>query len=140
MHHALGRRHEGQDPLGLGQELTQVGGGVTEAQDALPGHVDGRENVYYGVAPRYEPRQAETDTDRGDAVNLATSLWLDEITRPAPDLPPFSWMVETSMGKVQAGYFLEEPTANLERVEHLNQRLGIAGLVPVSLRPFPAWL
>ena len=93
-------------------------------EDALPGQLDGKENVYYGVAPRYEPRQAETDTDRGDAVNLATSLWLDEITRPAPDLPPFSWMIETSVGKVQAGYFLEEPTADLDRVEHLNQRLG----------------
>ena len=53
-------------------------------EDALPGHLDGKENVYYGVAPRYEPRQAETDTDRGDAVNLAISLWLDEITLPAP--------------------------------------------------------
>ncbi len=95
-------------------------------EDALPGHLDGRENVYYGVAPRYEPRQAESDTDRGDAVNLATSLWLDEITRPAPDLPPFSWMIETSLGKVQAGYFLKEPTPDLDRVEHLNQRLGAA--------------
>ena len=93
---------------------------------ALPGYLDGKENIYYGAAPRYEPRQAESDTDRGDAVNLATSLWLDEITRPAPDLPPFSWMVETSVGKVQAGYLLKEPTADLDRLEHLNQRLGAA--------------
>lgn len=57
---------------------------------ALPGRLDGKENVYYGAAPRFEPRQAGSETDRGDAVNLATSLWLDEITRPAPDLPPFS--------------------------------------------------
>ena len=70
---------------------------------ALPGHLDGKENVYYGVAPRYESRKAASDTDRGDAVNLATCVWLDEITCPAPDLPPFSWMVETSLGKVHAG-------------------------------------
>ena len=95
-------------------------------EGALPAHLDGNENVYYGVAPRYEPRQAESDADRGDAVNLATSLWLDEITRPAPGLPPFSWLVETSLGKVQAGYFLKEPTADIDRVEQLNQRLGAA--------------
>ena len=70
---------------------------------ALPGELDGVENIYYGVSPRYERRQADSGDDRGDAVNLATSLWLDEITLPAPDLPPFSWMVETSVGKVQAG-------------------------------------
>lgn len=61
----------------------------------MPGHLDGKANIYYGVAPRYEVRQAEGDTDRGDAVNLATSLWLDEITVPPRELPPFSWMVET---------------------------------------------
>ncbi|MDA1129675.1 MAG: hypothetical protein O2913_13425, partial [Chloroflexi bacterium] len=93
---------------------------------ALPEHLDGIENIYYGVAPRYEPRNAESATDRGDAVDLATTLWLDEITRPAPDLPPFSWMVETSVGKVQAGYLLKEPTADLNRLERLNQRLGAA--------------
>ena len=93
---------------------------------ALPGHLDGKQNIYYGVSPRYESRKAASDTDRGDAVNLATSLWLDEITRPAPDLPPFSWMIETSLGKVQAGYLLNEPTADLDRLEHLNQRLGSA--------------
>ena len=93
---------------------------------ALPGPLDGKENVYYGVAPRYESRKAESDSDRGDAVNLVTTLWLDEITCPAPNLPPFSWMVETSLGKVQAGYLLQEPTADIDRVEHLNQRLGVA--------------
>lgn len=35
-------------------------------------------------------------------------------------------MVETSIGKVQAGYLLKEPTADLDRLEHLNQRLGVA--------------
>ena len=35
-------------------------------------------------------------------------------------------MVQTSLGKVQAGYFLKEPTSDLDRVEHLNQRLGVA--------------
>ena len=95
-------------------------------QTALPGHLDGKENVYYGAAPRFEPRQAGSEADRGDAVNLATSLWLDEITLPPPDLPPFSWMVETSLGKVQAGYLLKEPTADLDRLENLNQRLGVA--------------
>ena len=95
-------------------------------EPAIPARLDGETNIYYGVAPRYEPWKAGSDTDRGDAVNMASSLWLDEITRPAPDLPPFSWMVETSVGKVQAGYFLTEPTVDLDRVEHLNQRLGFA--------------
>ena len=93
---------------------------------ALPGYLDGLANIYYGVAPRYKLLQAESETDRGDAVNLATTLWLDEITLPPPDLPPFSWMVETSVGKFQAGYLLQEPTADLDRVEQLNQRLGAA--------------
>ena len=95
-------------------------------ETALHGHLDGKENVYYGVAPRFEARQAESEADRGDAVNLATTLWLDEITRPAPDLPPFSWIVETSVGKVQAGYLLKEPATDIDRVERLNQRLGVA--------------
>ena len=93
---------------------------------ALPGHLDGKQNIYYGVSPRYESRKAESDADRGDAVNLATCVWLDEITRPAPDLPPFSWMLQTSLGKVQAGYFLKETTTDIDRVEDLNQRLGVA--------------
>ena len=95
-------------------------------ETALHGHLDGKENVYYGVAPRFEARQAESEADRGDAVNLATTLWLDEITRPAPDLPPFSWIVETSVGKVQAGYLLKEPATDIDRVERLNLRLGVA--------------
>ena len=57
---------------------------------------------------------------------MATSLWLDEITPPAPDLVPFSWMVETNLGKAQAGYLLKEPTADVDRLERLNQRLGVA--------------
>jgi hypothetical protein len=72
-------------------------------EKALPDYLDGKANIHYGVAPRHEPRPAASDADRGDAVNLVTTLWLDEITRPAPDLPAFSWMVETSVGNVQAG-------------------------------------
>ena len=41
---------------------------------ALPNHLDGKENVYYGVAPRYESRKAETDADRGDAVKELACL------------------------------------------------------------------
>jgi hypothetical protein len=93
---------------------------------ALPLYLDGKENIYYGVAPRYERREAKTDDDRGDAVSLATAVWFDEIKKPPPDLPPFSWMVETSFNKVQGGYFLTAPTADLERVERLNKRLGAA--------------
>ena len=93
---------------------------------ALPGYLDGLASIYYGVAPRHEARQGQSGTDRGDAVNLATTLWLDEITLPPPDLPPFSWMVETSVGKYQAGFLLQEATADLDRVEQLNQRLGAA--------------
>ena len=93
---------------------------------ALPGYLDGKANIYYGVAPRYEQRQAESDTDRGDAVNLITTLWLDEITSPVPDLLPFSWMVETSVGKVQAGYLLKGLIDQTDRVEQLNRRLAAA--------------
>ena len=95
-------------------------------ETALPVHLDGKENVYYGVCPRYGPRQAKSDADRGDAVDLATCIWLDEITRPPPDLLKFSGMVETSDAKVQAVCLLKEPTADLDRVEHLNQRLAAA--------------
>jgi hypothetical protein len=35
-------------------------------------------------------------------------------------------MVETSAGKFQAGYLLNEPTTDLDWVEQLNQRLGLA--------------
>ena len=35
-------------------------------------------------------------------------------------------MVETSIGKVQVGYLLKEPTADIDRVEQPNQRLGAA--------------
>jgi hypothetical protein len=55
---------------------------------SLPLHLDGKENIYYGVAPRYEKLEAKTDEDRGDAVNLATAIWFDEITKAPPDLPP----------------------------------------------------
>jgi len=99
---------------------------LKEFESALPANLDGKTNIYYGVTPRYEPRKAESRNDRGDAVNMATSLWLDEITRPAPDLPRFSWMVETSLGKVQAGYLLKEPTTDPDRLERLNKRLGVA--------------
>ena len=33
---------------------------------ALPGHLDGKENVYYGVAPRYDP----ADQEAGDRERL----------------------------------------------------------------------
>jgi hypothetical protein len=93
---------------------------------ALPLYLDGKENIYYGVAPRYEKREAKTNEDRGDAVNLASAVWFDEITKTPPDLPPFSWLIETSLNKVQGGYFLTGPTTDLERVERLNKRLGAA--------------
>ena len=86
---------------------------------ALPLHLDGKANIYYGVCPR--AREEGT----ASAVEMATAVWFDEITKvPPPDLPPFSWMVETSTGKVQGGYFLKQPTRNLGRVERLNRRLA----------------
>ena len=36
----------------------------------------------------------------GKGPNLQKIIWVGEITKPAPDLPPFSWLVETSIGKV----------------------------------------
>ena len=88
---------------------------------ALPCHLDGKANIYYGVCPR--TRQEGT----ARAVEIATAAWFDEIKKvPPPDLPPFSWMVQTSTGQVQGGYFLKQPTRNLERVERLNRRLAVA--------------
>jgi hypothetical protein len=87
---------------------------------ALPLHLDGQANIYYGVCPRTR------EEGKASAVEIATAIWFDEIRKPAPDLPPFSWMVQTSTGKVQGGYFLKQPTRNLERVERLNRRLAAA--------------
>jgi hypothetical protein len=88
---------------------------------ALPLHLDGQANIYYGVCPRIRKEGTAS------AVAVATAVWFDEITKvPPPGLPPFSWMVQTSTGKVQGGYFLKHPTRNLERVERLNRRLAAA--------------
>ena len=72
---------------------------------ALPFPWDGEANVYYGVCPRIRP------AGKADAVGQAVAVWFDEITIPPPELPPFSWLVETSVGKVQGGYFLKEATS-----------------------------
>ena len=87
---------------------------------ALPFHLDGKANIYYGICPRV--RQQGT----ADAVGEAVGVWFDEITRPPPDLPRFSWLVETSIGKVQGGYFLKEASSDLARVELLCRRLAAA--------------
>lgn len=92
----------------------------TGFEAVLPFHLDGKSNIYYGVCPRV--RQGGTGAD----VSQATAIWFDEISRPPPDLPGFSWMVETSPGKVQGGYFLKESSRNLDRVERLCQRLRAA--------------
>jgi hypothetical protein len=60
------------------------------------------------------------------AVGQSVAVWFDEITVPPPDLPPFSWLVETSIGKVQGGYFLKEASSDLEWVELLCRRLAAA--------------
>ena len=62
---------------------------------ALPVHLDGRANAYYAVCPRVQ--RGGTGAD----VSQAVAVWFDEITRPAPDLPAPSWLVETSPAKVQ---------------------------------------
>ncbi len=59
-------------------------------------------------------------------MELATAVWFDEITRAAPELPPFSWLVETSIGKVQGGYFLKEPSDDLDQIELICRRLASA--------------
>lgn len=87
---------------------------------ALPFPWDGEANVYYGVCPRIRP------AGKADAVGQAVAVWFDEITIPPPELPPFSWLVETSVGKVQGGYFLKEATSDLMRVELLCRRLAAA--------------
>ncbi len=90
----------------LEQQYHQIGELRTNGFDtAIPTNYDGRANVYYGVCPRIRRRGTRDD------VELATAVWFDEITRAAPELPPFSWLVETSIGKVQGGYFLKEPSS-----------------------------
>ena len=66
---------------------------------ALPIKSDGVSNVYYGVASRIIRRGTARD------VTVAGAVWFDEITRASADLPPFSFVVETSPGKVQGGHF-----------------------------------
>ena len=87
---------------------------------ALPLRLDGEANIYYGVCPRTRRRGTRDD------VESATAVWFDEITRAAPDLPPFSWLLETSIGKVQGGYFLKEPSADLDWIERICRRLAAA--------------
>jgi hypothetical protein len=43
---------------------------------ALPLHLDGKANIYYGVCPR--TRKEGT----ASAVEIATAVWFDEITKP----------------------------------------------------------
>lgn len=87
---------------------------------ALPAKYDGQANVYYGVATR--TRKEGT----GAAAGSVGVIYCDEITKSAPDIPPFSYMVETSAGKVQAYYLLDVPTTDLRCAELLSQRLGQA--------------
>ena len=85
----------------LEQQYHQIGELRTNGFDtAIPTNYDGRANVYYGVCPRIRRRGTRDD------VELATAVSFEEITRAAPELPPFSWLVESCIGKVQGGYFL----------------------------------
>jgi len=86
----------------------------------LPTKYDGQANVYYGVATR--TRKEGT----GAAAGSVGVIYCDEITKSAPDIPPFSYMVETSAGKVQAYYLLDVPATDLRCAELLSQRLGQA--------------
>ncbi len=87
---------------------------------ALPTKYDGQANVYYGVATR--TRKEGT----GAAAGSVGVIYCDEITKSAPDIPPFSYMVETSGGTVQAYYLVDVPTTDLRCAELLSQRLGQA--------------
>lgn len=87
---------------------------------ALPAKYDGQANVYYGVATR--TRKEGT----GAAAGSVGVIYCDEITKSAPDIPPFSYMVETSAGKVQAYYLLDVPATDLRCADLLCQRLGQA--------------
>jgi hypothetical protein len=88
-------------------------------ENALPLHLDGKVNIYYGICPRIGKGGTAED------VSQATSIWLDEITKPAPDLPPFSCIIETSPGKVQGLYFLKDASRDLDRVCRLVKRLAV---------------
>jgi hypothetical protein len=59
---------------------------------ALPVHLDGQASIYFGICTRIGKGGTASD------VSQATAVWFDEITRPAPGIPPFSWMLETSPG------------------------------------------
>lgn len=88
---------------------------------ALPTHLDGKANVYFGVCPRV--RQGGTAAD----VALATCLWVDEVRKPWPEgLPRPTAMLETSPEKYQGFWVLDQPTRDLDRVERLNRRLVAA--------------
>ena len=117
----LGLRIITRDGPVVDQQYHRIGGLKANGFDtAIPTHYDGGANLYLGVVTR--TRREGT----GDAAGAAPAIWFDEFTRPAPDLPPLSWIVETPPGKHQGGYFLAEPINDLRRVELLNQRLGLA--------------
>lgn len=86
----------------------------------LPYRWDGAFHVYYGLAPR--AYQGGTR----DAVAVAGCCWGDEITKAPPDyLPQPSVMVETSPGKAQTIWLLDQYTAALDRVESVNAKIAI---------------
>ncbi|MFH1140982.1 MAG: DNA-primase RepB domain-containing protein [Chloroflexota bacterium] len=89
---------------------------------AVPVDLDGKANVFFGVLPR--SRQGGTAAD----VAVATCLWAD-LDKGLPTawsatLPLPSIMVETSPGKAQVYWLLQEPTKDLELVEELVRRLS----------------
>ena len=90
---------------------------------ALPIHLDGQANIYFGVLPRLCKGGAAAD------AAIATCLWVDEIRKPWPEgLPQPSALVETSTSKYQAYWFLTEPSHDLESLQDLNRRLaGVLG-------------
>jgi hypothetical protein len=84
-------------------------------QQALPYHLDGRANVYYGINPRI--RHSGTNQD----VGLGVAAYVDEITNQYPkELPLFSARVETSPGKFQFLWLLAPPTEDLGLLVKIN--------------------
>lgn len=82
---------------------------------AVPIFLDGKANAFFGVLPRSCSSGLAAD------MALATCLWADldkGLPDPWPAAAPLpSVLVETSPGKYQAYWLLQEPTADVDQVE-----------------------
>jgi hypothetical protein len=91
---------------------------VSDVANLIDAQLDGKANVYVGICPRAREGGKAAD------VVAASCLWVDDPTvEPSALLPTPTMVVETSPGKSQMIWRLQEWTSDLDRIERLNGRL-----------------